>query len=299
MKKRMAALLLAILLLSACRGQEPEAGEYKVYFAVPGEGGASASLDYEYRDLSPGEDPVEGLVKRLLAGPESSLLASPLLPGVSLRSAKLEEDGVLHLDLSEQYNGLPGIYLTVANACFVLTLTQVEGVEALSITVEGAPLPYQTIQNLRREDFLLSGGEEETVSVNTPLYFPRETVGLGAEYRTVYKTESDSLPAAVLSALLAGPQVQGLVPLPQGIVLRSIRVENQVCRVDLSQAFLDGAPADPEEGRRVVYAIVDTLCSLEGLDIDTVQLFVEGTPLEGYGGLPTEVPLEPDYSLIH
>lgn len=303
MKKRLLCVLCALLLLPAACAQveqTPPEGAYQIYFAVAGERGGSTSVDFEYQTLTEGEEPVKGLIKRLLAGPKVGGLASPLLPGVRLRSAELGEDGVLRLDLSEQYNGLPGVYLTVANACFVLTLTQVEGVEALYITVEGAPLPYQTVQPLRREHFLLSGAEEETVSINALLYFPREAGGLGAEHRTVVKTESDSLPAAVLAALLAGPQSEGLTPaLPEGTALRSVRVENDVCRVDLSGEFLTGEPQDEERGRMAVYAIVNTLCSLEELSINSVQLFVEGAPVERYGGLPALAPLEPNYSFIY
>ncbi len=301
MKKCILALLCVCLLpTAACTqgDQPPPEGSYKVYFAVPGERGGMTAVDFEYQELSAGEDPVEGLVQRLLAGPKTGGLASPLLPGVRLRSAVLEEDGLLHLDLSEQYNGLAGIYLTVANACFVLTLSQVEGVEGLYITVEGAPLPYQAVQPLRADHFILSGAEEETVSVNALLYFPRTEGGLGAEYRTVTKTESDSLPAAVLTALLAGPQSEELTaPLPDGTVLRSVRVENGICKVDLSGEFLTGEPQEEEQARMAVYAIVNTLCALEELNISAVQLFVEAAPVERYGGLPTLAPLEPNYSL--
>ncbi|UQT50470.1 GerMN domain-containing protein [Flavonifractor plautii] len=60
----------------------------------------------------------------------------PLPRGVRLLSWELEE-GRLHLDLSEQYGGLSGVDLTVADACLTLTLCQVEGVESVYVTVEG------------------------------------------------------------------------------------------------------------------------------------------------------------------
>ena len=303
MKKCVLALLCALsILLSACEKKEnpPAEGDYKIYFAVSGERGGKVAVDFEHQALDPGEDPVEGLVKRLLAGPKTAGLASPLLSGVRLRSVRLEQDGQLYLDLSEQYNGLPGVYLTVANACFVLTLTQVEGVETVYITVEGTALPYQAIQALRADDFLLSGAEEEIISVGAFLYFPREEgSGLGAEYRTVTKTESDSLSAAVMSALLEGPGSEGLVsPLPEGTTLRSVRVEKDICKVDLSKEFLQGEPQETERARLAVYSIVNTLCALEELNISSVQVFAEGAPVSRYGGLPTLAPLEPDYSLV-
>lgn len=70
------------------------------------------------------------------------------------------EDGCLHLDLSEQYGGLTGIDLTIADACLTLTFCQVEGVEAVYVTVEGSEIPYRPIQRLTLEDVLLSTGQE-------------------------------------------------------------------------------------------------------------------------------------------
>ncbi len=299
----MGFLCALAFLLSACAPREEERGQgaYKVYFAVRGERGGEQSVDYEYRDLEPGEETVGGLIRILLAGPHWTELASPFLPGVTLRSAKLEENGQLRLDLSEQYNGLPGVYLTVANSCLLLTLSQVQGVESLYITVEGKSLPYQTVQPLTLADLLVSGGEEANVSLTALLYFPRaDGEGLGREYRTVVKTENESLPAAVLTALISGPTGEGLVPaIPAGTALRSVRVENGTCLVDLSRPFLEGEPQDEAQARAAVYSIINTLCALDARRISAVQLLVEGESVAAYGGLPTLSPLEPNYSLVN
>lgn len=303
MKKRLLALLCAFaLLLPGCTPKEqavPE-GAYKVYFAVPGEEGAAQSVDFEYRVPAAGTDLAGALVDLILSGPQSPTLASPLpTSGVRARSVELGEDGKLHLDLSEQYNGLPGVYLTVANACFVLTLSQVEGVEEVYITVEGEPLPYQTLQPLRLEDLILSGAEEVAVTVNAVLYFAHgDGTGLAAEYREVVKTEDASLPSAVLSALLEGPQFEGLKSaIPEGVVLRSAKIENGVCKVDLSQEFADKVPEKAADARLALYAVVNTLCALDAVKIESVLITVEGQGISLYGGVPTLSPLEPNFDL--
>lgn len=301
MKKRLLVLLCALaLLLTACAGKaaEPPEGAYQIYFAVSGERAAVKSVDFEYQTLPEG-DKVEELMKLLLAGPKTAGLGSPFLTGVRLKSYELGEDGALHVDLSEQYNGLPGVYLTVANACLTLTLSQVEGVESVYITVEGEPLPYQAVQPLHASDLILQSAEEENISVNTLLYFPRKENGtLGAEYRTVTKTEELGLPAAVLSALLEGPRSEELVSyMPKDTAIRSVRVENGVCKVDLSQEFLSGEPQDVRSARLTLYSMVNTLCAMEELKIQSVQFYVEGESVRSYGGVSATAPLEPDYSL--
>ena len=52
------------------------------------------------------------------------------------------------VDLSSRYASLSGIDLTLADYSIVQTLSQVEGVEAVTITAEGEPLPYRDHQRL-------------------------------------------------------------------------------------------------------------------------------------------------------
>ena len=66
------------------------------------------------------------------------------------------EEGVLALNLSEQYGGLTDISLTVADYCIVLTMSQLDGVEAVEINVAGQPVSYRNHQILTREEAVLS-----------------------------------------------------------------------------------------------------------------------------------------------
>ncbi|MEG1879128.1 MAG: GerMN domain-containing protein [Pseudoflavonifractor sp.] len=156
----LAAVLLLGLTLSSCalftvQKTKPPEGAYKVYFPVTGERAGTDAVDFEYR-LPVGAAPtVTELVSALLAGPGTADFVSPLPPHVTLRAAQLGADGQLHLDLSEQYGGLSGIDLTLANACFALTLCQLPPVNNVYITVEGEPIPYQSLQTLRTEDLIL------------------------------------------------------------------------------------------------------------------------------------------------
>ena len=209
----------------------------------------------------------------LLSGPQSAELRSPFPSGVRLRSWRLEE-GVLRLDLSEAYGGLSGVDLTIADYCIVLTLCQVEGVEAVDITVEGEP-----------------------VTIAASLYFLRRSGGLASESREVLVTENDTLATAVMGALMAGPRDQEelYLPLPEGTELLSAAVEAGVCYVNFSRAFTEGAPQSREEAARLLYAVVDTLCSLD--QVEAVHLLVEGESLDRYGGVPTRNPLEKNYEM--
>ena len=219
MNRRLAALCAALMLgLTACApagrgGDAPPEGSVGVYFAAAGEKLGGPAVDCEYHVLSGAKKQVEELMALLLAGPENGLrLVSPFPAGVSLLSWKLEE-GRLSLDLSEQYGGLSGVDLTIADYCIALTLCQVRGVESVSITVEGEELAFRHTQQLRASDVILTGAEEVPVYVNVTLWFPRrEGDGLGVEPRQILLTEDDTLAGAVAAALLAGPGYESLRP---------------------------------------------------------------------------------------
>lgn len=304
MKRTLMALgCVLALLLSACTpgggaGQtQPPEGAYGIYFSALGGSHAVAAVDCEYRQLAPGIAPVPGLMELLLAGPESTELLSPFpQTGVRMLSWKLE-DGQLSLDLSEQYGELSGVDLTVADYCIALTLCQAEGVESVYITVAGEELPFRHSQQLRAEDVILSGAEEEPLYVGVNLWFPRESGGgLGVEYRQVIKTEDIPLLEAVLEAWLSGPEFEGMRhDVPEGTQLRSATLEDGVCTVDLSAQFYESAPADPATARLLLYSLVNTMGGLE--TVEGVQLLIEGERITTYGSVRAGRPLAPDLQL--
>ena len=239
------------------------------------------------------------LAELVLSQPETTGLASPAPSGTRLLSCQ-QEEGQLRLDLSEQYGGLSGVELTVANACLTLTLCQLEGVEEVYVTVEGEPLPYQTLRTMGADDVLLPGTGEAELTAAVGLCFPRaDGSGLGVEYRDVVQNEGDTMVRTVFTALLEGPRYQELSSLmPEGTKLRSIAVEGGVCTVDLSPEFLAGLPEDEQSARLLLYSMVNTLCMQEDLSISAVQILADGHAIESIGGVPASVPLEPDWTLL-
>ena len=188
----------------------------------------------------------------------------------------------------------------MANACLTLTLCQLEGVEEVYVTVEGEPLPYQTLRTMGADDVLLPGTGEAELTAAVGLCFPRaDGSGLGVEYRDVVQNEGDTMVRTVFTALLEGPRYQELSSLmPEGTKLRSIAVEGGVCTVNLSPEFLAGLPEDEQSARLLLYSMVNTLCMQEDLSISAVQILADGHAIESIGGVPASVPLEPDWTLL-
>ena len=181
---RIAALAGLLLLAAGCSAPPEEAEDgYQVYYSALEDRYAQQALASEPYGSAPPKEPIPDLVAALLDGPDSPDLTSPFPDGVRLLGWELE-DGVLHLDLSEQYGGLSGVNLTVADACLTLTLCQVEGVDAVYVTVEGREIPYRPVQALPPEELFLSDGRDAPASVTLPFWYPRaDGTGLAAETR--------------------------------------------------------------------------------------------------------------------
>lgn len=296
------ALLLGAVLWGCAGGQSWETAGPVLWFA--GDIGNDDDWSSDTRAVAwvpyPGDElSVDGLMAALLAGPDrDSGLTSPFPEGARLLGWRLEENGLLWVDLSDEYGGLKDIGLTLADYCITLTLSQLEGVERVKITVNGRLLSSRYRQDLSGEQAIFSGVEEEPVEVSATLYFPRTGGrGLGVERRVFQLTEDDVLAEIVTRALMDGPEGDDLSNfLPEGTELRGLRMEDDVCLVDFSEQLLTGMPEEEERQTLLVYAIVNSLGNLSS--VTSVRLLVEGEPLTSYGVVALPGPLEPDFGLV-
>ncbi len=128
------ALIALIMALLAGCSQQVEETPYQLYFL--------AGTDVVYGEAIVGEDyyvaegdylTVANLLSILFAGPTDSSLENPFPSGTQLIWATWRSDGVLRVNLTEEYGGLTGIALTQADYCIVKTLCQIEGVTAVEI----------------------------------------------------------------------------------------------------------------------------------------------------------------------
>lgn len=289
MKKRSFLLIAALLLcLCACAaGRGGEENEPLLWFVLRWDDGHPELCSAEYT----GECSAPRMMEALLSGPAAGTGLVSLIPeGTKLLDCTQRGD-LVHVDLSEPYATLTGAELTLADYCITLTLTQLEGVDSIYITVNGRELPQRSKQVFRADDVVLSGAEEEPVELTAALCF-RRTGGneLGEELRVFRLTESQSATLAVLQALLAGPSEPGLQALlPEGLEVYSARVEAGICYVDFSDLLLTEIPERVEEQQLVLRSVVESLQSLGY--VQAVQFLVEGEPLSLYGQVDVSQPI--------
>lgn len=289
--KKPVLLLAAFLLLSACGKAEQEDG-IRLWFPVDLNSPRHSSQAVAWKETA--SSTVESLVSELLAGPGEDGLAQ-LFPEETKLADWTLQGGELSLEFSEEYAALSGADRTLADYCLTLTLCQLEQVDRVCILTENGE-PEQ--RKCSPEDVIFSGAEEEPRQISVALYFPRALgKGLGLETRELTLTEGDDLYVMIAEALVKGPTDPDLQTyLPSGTVLLNTWVDDGVCYVNFSSDLLIHAPGGETERNLLLYSVVDTMGNLDS--VTAVQILIDGDRLPEFGGMETNLPLEPDFGLL-
>ena len=161
MRRFLSLVFILLLALSGCGSHQKVSG-YQLYFQTDPEaathGAAISSQSYSGK----GEPGVEELFSALMAGPTQSGLVSPFPQGVTLVSWELS-DGLLTLNLSEQYGGLADVALTLADYCLVLTMSRLAGVESVQIQSDGHTYHSRSHQTMKADEVLTDQSLPEEV----------------------------------------------------------------------------------------------------------------------------------------
>ena len=163
MKRWKAAAAVLLLLLTACGFPQEQDGEetgYLIYYLAQTDearGGDLIRGSYEQLELPEGaslEEQATAVVRRLISGPEERNLRSPLPDNIRLLSLTIQDRRVT-VDFSGGFAQLSGIELTLADYCLVLTLSQVDGVDAVQIQSAGHTYHSRSHQTMQAEEAIL------------------------------------------------------------------------------------------------------------------------------------------------
>ena len=278
-----AAILLfaAVLLCAGCGSDgQMDADRIKnIYYVNYSETGVEMH-EYEMQAETQ-EEEMEELIERLGTMPGKLEYKAPLQMGFGLLSYRLEE-GILYLDMSEEYHNLSPTKEVLVRAALVRTLSQAEGVNYVVITVEGAQL-YDNLGNvvglMTADQFIDNAGDEinayERVSLR--LYFANEEgTALIVTNRTIAYNTNISMERLVVDELLAGPEtsVSDVVypTINPNTKVVSVSVRDGICYVNFDENFLTQIYNVSSEV--TIYSIVNSLAELSG--VNKVQISVNG-----------------------
>lgn len=257
-------------------------GTYTVYYTAVDRRyliGQSHSVNLSSRDELPAL-----LLERMFTPPAGTGLRSVLPEGSRILGVTVR-DGLCTVDLSPEFDtrrfySHTGQILSIMG--IVNTLTALEEIDQVEFTIDGSLLIHYgslTIPGPLLPDSRVVGPVRTALGERDgTIYLTENTAGALIPMPTrLRQTGALSQPELVMRTLLIDPGTNDLGTwIPKGTVLNSIRVENQICHVDLSVEYLT-VPENLLASGRVIAA---SLCELDG--VSGVSITVDGIVPEGY-----------------
>lgn len=300
--KKVIALILGLVMLgllgfSVVPDGPDETETLSLYFPVrqeelSGGGDIITAVRVDWRELreKPALEQAEAVLSMLLDGYGENSFGRIVPGGTKMLSCVLSGSTVT-VDFSAGYAQLSGIDLTVADYCIALSLVQIPGIYTVHITVNGRELAYRTKSDFHADDILVTSPEDVVRNMPVQLYFFNGGL-LDSEERILTIYEGDSPAAAVMDALLAGPESDGWLPLlPEGFAVLGVRVEDSVCYLNLPAATAALLHEDSAAQRQNLMGMVRSLCSIRS--VKQVQFLVEGERIPVLGAVDVSQPLGP------
>ena len=278
------ALALVLLALAGCGVVQKEQEGLRLYYAASLDthrgGDAIDSVTIAWDELPQGDQVAraESVLALLMGMCQEKGFQSPIPAGTTLRSVTII-GGTACVDFSGSYGQLSGMALTIADYCVALSLTQLDGIYAVRITVNEQELAYRDNDLFLAGDVLLTSMDDVVRTLTARLYFPNSDGVLTAEERLLTQYEGQSAADVVLSALGDGPSDDDLQPLAEkGLSGMTVRMDNGVCQLNVASASME--ELEDDTARQLLLCVTQSLQSLEG--ISSVQLYIDGTYAETY-----------------
>lgn len=275
--------LLVLSCLSGCsRSAEPlEEGEasYQIYYL---NSGMTKLVPVEYRTRTTDtQQLIQELMEQFVAVPNDIDCQTALSDKVKYQKI-VQEDMILYLYFDNNYTNSHEMKTTREILCrtaLVKTMTQVPGIEYISIYVADQPLLDSSgipVGLLSASDFVESVSDVNAFEKSElTLYFTDESgERLYPEKREVVHNINRSMERLLLEELISGPKTEGLYPtISKDTKLLSVSVTDNVCYLNFDTAFLS-SPSDVKD-YVTIYSIVNTLTELN--TVNKVQITVNGS----------------------
>ncbi|HCM91629.1 MAG TPA: hypothetical protein DIS78_03555 [Lachnospiraceae bacterium] len=277
-------LSLFLLALTSCVPErKTEAYSFKIYYLNKDGMGVSGT---GYQPV--GEDTmtiVGEVLEELKKQPSDYDLRPVILSDVTVNAVTLNE-GVLMLDFDTGYIKDQSREEILRRAAIVRTLTQIDGVDEISISVDGSPLNDingNPVGIMTSDMFIDNAGNEINSYERTKLvlYFANEEgTGLVQTTEAVAYNSNISMEKLVTEHIISGPLTNGLYPVTDpGVGLMSVTTKDGICYVNLTKEFLVKQGKLTDEV--VLYSFVNSLTELP--NINKVQFMIDSETEISFG----------------
>lgn len=246
------------------------------------------------------EDQLTELIGVLSQPSENVEVKAPIMGDVKIIDYEIS-NGQVVIRFEESYKKIQPTTEILTRAAIVRTLTQIEGIEYVTMQVRDKPLTDVSgmpVGTMKAEMFIDNAGAEINTyeKVKLRLYFATEEGDKLKEIsRNVVYNSNISMEKLVVEELIKGNLDSEAFPVinPETKII-SVSVKDGVCYVNLDARFLETKlKVTPEV---TVYAITNSLIELP--NVNKVQLAVEGkTELKFGEAISLQAPLERNLEL--
>lgn len=283
MKKNIAKLLLLVFLvlgtLVGCEQVEPEGTAVEISYLDKSE--TKIVSEQHYLQGTTTKEKIVEVLSLLTAVPENKELKATLSGGINIINYSYEGTQVT-VSLGDKYKELSKTTEILTRAAIVKSLTQLEDVEVVMITIGGEPIldsAGNEIGSMKADMFVDHAGQQigNYQKVTIRLYFANETGdGLIAINRSLVHNidlTNISMERMVVEQLLAGPANDESYPTinPQTKLL-GVTVKDGVCYLDFDSTIL--TPVNNVTSDVTIFSIVNSLVELN--NVNKVQISIDG-----------------------
>lgn len=218
----------------------------------------------------------------LCSVPDNKELRATLTSGINVVTYALEGEQVT-VSLGEKYRELPRTTEVLTRAAVVRSLTAIEGVSCVMITINGEPLADvsgNAVGVMTADMFVDNAGtkiKEEDTKVILRLYFANAQgdglIAVNRELSHNADISNVSMEKVVLEQLIKGPASNETFPtINPDTKIVSVTVKDGVCYINFDSAFetaINNVTTDV-----TIYSIVNSLSELS--NINKVQFSIDG-----------------------
>ncbi|NLK38530.1 MAG: GerMN domain-containing protein [Epulopiscium sp.] len=256
-------------------------------------------MDYEVKKVK-SDQPIPMLysvLEELKKGPKEEGLMGSIPDEVLIQGVTLT-DGTATIDVSKEYYNMKIGQELVCRSSIVWTLTALDFVDYVKITVDGKELSRtdgEPIGIMNRENVVIDAEispESKRFEIVNLYFANKEKTELRVEERKIEISHNQPREKFVMQQLILGPMTEGLTAtIPSSTKLKDITTtEDGICYINLSSDFLKQLEADTQAE---VLAVNSIIYSLKGLsNIEKIQFLIEGEKIETRGNLDFSKPFE-------
>ena len=286
------AVIVVLLVLVPCAfllyDSTVASGEENVELYFMSTDGTMKPIEKEVRGETR-EDTLLTTLHTLKEGPKTEGMLASLPSDIEFKSIALVND-VAIIDVSSSYHKMTDTEEVICRSSLVWTLTSLDFVQGVSVTVDGQPLrsiSEDEMGVMNRNNVIIHGdiSAETTEYAILSLYFANsQKTDLVVEERVVEVNANQAREKTIVEQLIEGPENAELLrTIPMETKIRDVTTTNDgTCYVDLTQEFVTKHSGGEMEELLTVYSIVNSLCELE--HVKKVQFLVGGEKLEYYKG---------------